>query len=196
MTNRTPARSLEPAGTDARSSRTNARARIMEAARAVAEEDGIGHLSLDAVARRAGISKGGLLYHFPSKDALMRALVEHHVMLAERAIHAAEANAGSANALASALVQTELDGLDSHRTPPSGILAAFADNPALFDPVRDHQRRIVERVRASAGDKDLSLIAFLVLEGIKAHDVFEMDYLSAAERRHILETLAVRLRGP
>jgi len=31
-------------------------------------------LTLEAVAKQAGISKGGLLYHFPSKDALLKGL--------------------------------------------------------------------------------------------------------------------------
>ncbi|MEQ0559836.1 TetR family transcriptional regulator [Amycolatopsis sp. NEAU-NG30] len=32
--------------------------------------------SLDDIAREAGVSKGGLLYHFPAKDALVRALAQ------------------------------------------------------------------------------------------------------------------------
>jgi AcrR family transcriptional regulator len=32
--------------------------------------------SLDDIARQAGVSKGGLLYHFPTKDALVRTLAQ------------------------------------------------------------------------------------------------------------------------
>ena len=32
--------------------------------------------TLDAVAKRAGVSKGGLLYHFPNKEALITATLE------------------------------------------------------------------------------------------------------------------------
>jgi AcrR family transcriptional regulator len=32
--------------------------------------------TLDAVAKRAGVSKGGLLYHFPNKEALIAAMLE------------------------------------------------------------------------------------------------------------------------
>lgn len=32
--------------------------------------------TLDAVAKRAGVSKGGLLYHFPNKEALITAMLE------------------------------------------------------------------------------------------------------------------------
>jgi AcrR family transcriptional regulator len=52
------------------------RARLLEAAIAVAERDGAAHLTLDAVAAQAGVSKGGLLYHFPDKDRLLETLLE------------------------------------------------------------------------------------------------------------------------
>lgn len=41
----------------------------------IAGRDGIAALSLNAVAREAGVSKGGLLHHFPNKQALIFALV-------------------------------------------------------------------------------------------------------------------------
>ncbi len=40
--------------------------------------------SLDAVAKAAQVSKGGLLYHFPSKEALATGLVERTLHLAEQ----------------------------------------------------------------------------------------------------------------
>jgi AcrR family transcriptional regulator len=49
-------------------------ARLLEAAAQVAVERGVNNLSLDAVARRAGVSKGGLIHHFPNRQALLRAL--------------------------------------------------------------------------------------------------------------------------
>jgi AcrR family transcriptional regulator len=55
---------------------TSARERIIEAAYAVAERSGVAALTLDAVAAEAGVSKGGLLYHFPSKEALLSGMVD------------------------------------------------------------------------------------------------------------------------
>lgn len=40
---------------------------------------GIGCLTLDAIARAADLSKGGLLHHFPSKAALIDAMVRREV---------------------------------------------------------------------------------------------------------------------
>ena len=59
--------------------RANSREKILAAAADVARESGPGNLSLDAVAQRAGVSKGGLLYNFPTKAKLMQALVEHYL---------------------------------------------------------------------------------------------------------------------
>ena len=56
-------------------SRTDTRERILRAAMKVAARQGSGNVSLDAVAAEAGVSKGGLLYHFPNKIALMRGIV-------------------------------------------------------------------------------------------------------------------------
>ncbi len=38
---------------------------------------GVGALTLGSVAHEAGVSKGGLLHHFPSKDALSEAVLRH-----------------------------------------------------------------------------------------------------------------------
>ncbi|MCD0167012.1 TetR/AcrR family transcriptional regulator, partial [Deinococcus sp. 12RED42] len=47
------------------------RAALLAAASTVLREQGAS-LSLDAVARAAGVSKGGLLHHYPTRDALLR----------------------------------------------------------------------------------------------------------------------------
>ncbi len=168
------------------------RDRILAAATAVAGECGAGHLSLDAIARRAGVSKGGLLYHFPKKDALMRALVEHHIAGIEAATRDAEADPARPNAVASAFIQAYRDKVVCQPSRPSGIFAALAENPHLLEPMRAHQERIADRIRNTAADADLSLIAFLVVEGLKALDLFEADPLTPEERDRLLGRL---LRG-
>ena len=53
------------------------RQRILNAAMQVAARDGVLAMTLDAVAREAGISKGGLIHHFRTKDDLISAMLEH-----------------------------------------------------------------------------------------------------------------------
>ena len=44
---------------------------ILDAAQRVAGREGAGNLTLDKVACECGLSKGGLLYNFPNKEALL-----------------------------------------------------------------------------------------------------------------------------
>lgn len=74
-----------------RKPRSDARTRILDAALAVADRVGAANLTLDAVAADAGVSKGGLLYHFASKDQLLRAVVEHHMAEHQRDLDLATA---------------------------------------------------------------------------------------------------------
>ncbi|EAE2866200.1 TetR family transcriptional regulator, partial [Listeria monocytogenes] len=49
---------------------------LLTAASEIVKEEGVVKLTLEAVAQRAGVSKGGLLYHYPSKEALIKGMVE------------------------------------------------------------------------------------------------------------------------
>ena len=55
---------------------SDARDRILNAAEERLLAAGPGGLVLDAIAADAGVSKGGLLYHFGSKEALVAGLCE------------------------------------------------------------------------------------------------------------------------
>ncbi len=59
---------------------------LLESAAMIAGRDGIAALSLNAVAREAGVSKGGVLHHFPNKQALIYALFARLLAIMEEAI--------------------------------------------------------------------------------------------------------------
>src|SRR5580704_14136356 len=55
--------------------KTDTRSRIIAAAEEVVLRDGVAHLTLEATAAEVGLSKGGVLYHFPTRDALVLGMV-------------------------------------------------------------------------------------------------------------------------
>jgi len=57
-------------------SEINLKDKILQAACKLIEEQGMTHFTLENIAQRAHVSKGGLLYHFPSKEILVQAMVE------------------------------------------------------------------------------------------------------------------------
>jgi AcrR family transcriptional regulator len=127
--------------------------RVLDAAEAVVVRQGIGSLTLEAVAAEAGISKGGLLYHFPTKDRLVEALVtrsaENWRTCYMDAYGRTPAGPGRmARALLSHCLSDARDWTDQLRHRSSAVFAALAQNPSLIEPMRvvyrDLRRHITE----------------------------------------------------
>ena len=51
--------------------------KILHAAALIVKREGATALILESAAKEAGISKGGLLYHYPNKDTLIKCMNEY-----------------------------------------------------------------------------------------------------------------------
>ncbi|GAA0966890.1 TetR/AcrR family transcriptional regulator [Acrocarpospora macrocephala] len=56
---------------------TDTKRRVLDGALDLLRAEGGGSITLDAAAKQVGLTKPGLMYHFPTKDALMLAVVDH-----------------------------------------------------------------------------------------------------------------------
>ena len=168
--------------------RPSSRQRILEAASELAHDVGASNISLDAVAERAGISKGGLLYNFPTKLELLQALVARHVELMEaQTLEALNERGGGPSALIHAVLDAScIVEPDTQRPKPTGVLAAIAEDPQLIDPIREYHRRLVRRLREASPTPERAVIAFLVLEGLHAQNLFEINALTQEDQDRVL----------
>ncbi len=110
--------------------RPSSRDKIVAAAVDLAKEVGPGHVSLDAVAHRAGVSKGGLLYNFPSKTKLLEAIVAYHLDKFEIALlEKTEKSGGKEDSVIAACV--DLFEMDCKKglPPASGISCSTGRKP-------------------------------------------------------------------
>lgn len=163
--------------------RPSSRAKILQAASELVRETSIASFSLDAVAARAGLSKGGLLYNFPTKTELLRALVEEHLAGFENQLAAGVAHrAGRPNALAAAYLSVARDEDEARAEPPSGLLAALAEDPGFLEPVRRFNGEKLKRMLDDAADPDTVLVAFLALEGLRLTRLLDLDVLDKRQR--------------
>lgn len=117
------------------------RARLLDAAESVVLEYGAVKLTLDAVAKAAGVSKGGLLYHFPTKESLIVSLVERLCDLFDsRLDHHAGRDPEPVGRMARAYIAATLELClgDTRRSNrlDSALLAAVAGDGALMEPLR------------------------------------------------------------
>ena len=173
------------------------RRKILEAAEDLVLERGPGNISIEAVAVRAGLSKGGVLYHFHTKADLLKALVAQHVETTRARTEAAlEAGGGAPNVLAAALLDAYREERASPVPPASGVLAAVAEHPDFLDPLRAHHAETVARLGAHSADRDLAMIVFLALEGLKSLRLFGFDVLDRGGEDALLGRMEALLRTP
>jgi AcrR family transcriptional regulator len=85
--------------------RDRSREEILDAARKVLLRSGLAAMTLEAVAAEAGMSKTGLYYYFPSKDALAFELVFGVIAGQARAVHNAVAEAKDAAGALRAIIR-------------------------------------------------------------------------------------------
>lgn len=115
--------------------------KMLDAAEVVVVRQGIANLTIEAVAAEAGLSKGGLLHHFPSKDRLIEAMV---VRAAENQRdyykNACSQTAEGPGRMARGVLHNCLTDAetwtDQLRRSSAAVFAALAHKPALIEPMR------------------------------------------------------------
>lgn len=169
----------------------SARDRLLDAAEALACSIGAANLTLDAVAQSAGVSKGGLLYHFPSKDALLVAMLERHIgQLDASCCRLLETlPAGDAAADLKAWVLSMLQPDPVRRDMGAAVLAAAANNPSLLDCLRERHAARIAQVVASSGNFALAAVIMLAVDGFVQSEIWRVSTFTDEQRAAIVQQL-------
>lgn len=177
--------------------RGSARDVILDAAERVVERDGAGRLTIDAVVRESGFSKGGVLYNFPSKLDLIKGMVARIVDAVHCDVELARKDAREqGQSELSALIRTACEKEPHSQKFLMGLLAAAAEHPELLDPVRGLMTQMRDDLLASAADPDLARIVFLAVDGLHFADLLGMDFLSPDERARVEARLVDLISEP
>lgn len=172
-----------------RSRRSTTREAILSSASALVRDEGTANLTLDAVAAHARISKGGLLYHFPSKDKLIEGMIEHALATFEEDVEQRAASTpGVAGSWLRAFVEVTIEARPEHH-PGSSILAAAAVNTALLQPVSEYFARWHQRAVSDGCDPATATIVRLASDGLWFADMFTLTAPAGAERQALLNRM-------
>lgn len=145
------------------------RIKILEAASEVVLNHGVINLTLDTVARIAGVSKGGLLYHFPSKEALVEGMIEQLGQAFTTAMweqHDTCGEEGGTGEWCRAYARATLNEPETERQLTSALLAAVAINPELLAPLREQYRGWQQRMLNDGLDPALATVIRLAVDGL------------------------------
>jgi len=163
-----------------------AKEKILSAARRIVEDSGAGALTFDELAKVSGVTRGGITYHFPTKEDLLRGLLEADFVQwdqAEAAHTPSDCEPETARLLGFIRTLTAQD--ESQRRFLCGMLSAATLDPSLMDPCR---QELQDRLgRKQWNDRDLRLhLVHLAAEGLMWQEMFQMFSMPGGARTRLV----------
>jgi len=153
-------------------------------------EQGAGNITLEQVAQAAGVSKGGLLYHFPSKEALLLAMGERYLQTFEARRQEARGrlpDGPSADLKASVI--GVLCRPSSDKCQGAAILTAAANDPATVDMFRTCLAEYTTQLAAGPGSFERKAIVSLAIDGLILREALRISPFSAEQRDAVIHAL-------
>jgi AcrR family transcriptional regulator len=145
-------------------------ARILAAASKVIMEKGAEAFTLEAVAQAAAISKGGLLYHFPSKKQLIQGMIASMIERVDAAL--AEELAHSGGDYVMAYIRASFKTKREPEQVSYALFAAISENPELVEPLRQRFYKMQAEIAAAAVSEQIGTLIRLALDGLWISDLF------------------------
>jgi AcrR family transcriptional regulator len=165
--------------------------KVLLAAERIVQQQGAGNLTYDELVRESGVTRGGITYHFPTKDDLLRALLDRDMQqweAMETALRPKLDNERAADLIASVRAMTQTS--DDKKRFIAGMLSAVTHDQDLLQPVRDYQAQKNEGIKGTARDINC-LIIELAASGLFWQDITGCYQLPAAIRKKIVARLEV-----
>ncbi|WP_096435881.1 TetR/AcrR family transcriptional regulator [Alteribacter populi] len=170
--------------------RVSRKVEILHAASKIVSERGIFNLTLEAVAEEAGISKGGLLYHYPSKEALVKGMVTH---LADNYREKIATNAENATEdkgkWSRAYLDVTFNQTYQTKSMNSGLLAAKAVNTELLEPIRELYADWQHEIENDGIDPVKATIIRLATDGIWLSELFDVYHIEEDKKEQVYKRL-------
>ena len=169
----------------------DSRESILRAAEEIVARSGPARLTLETAANEAKVSKGGLFYHFRSKEALLEAMIRRSMQQLESE-HAkvAESLTGERNGKMKANIIGTLRHLEGQRPVLTAVIAAIANDPKLIEPVRESFQNEFEGLC-----KELNLrmedvaVLFLALQGLLLMELLNLSFLTPSQIRKVTQRM-------
>lgn len=167
------------------------RDRLLNAADRVVGRDGVGNFTLEAVAHEAGVSKGGLLYHFPSKSALIHAVVERLANRCETDQQQCLTDTPDGpGAFTRAYLTARAESPDPQEAPVhTAILAAAGTDPQFLEPFRKKMQDWQDRLEDDGIEPETATIVRLAIDGLCLCRMLGMPLPNEGLRSRIIERL-------
>jgi AcrR family transcriptional regulator len=172
---------------------TDTRERILCAAEEVVIREGVARLTLEAAAAEAGVSKGGVLYHFPTRAALVAGMIDRFVVTFDANLERFGAYGGKPGDFVRAYAEATLTPPDAGTTRDqrlgSALLAGVASDPDLLEPLRDRFLAWQSSIEWDGIDPAIATVVRYAADGMWLCDLFGLAPLREDHRRAVGQAL-------
>lgn len=174
------------------------RSALLDAAADVVRTEGVSNLTLERVAESAGVSKGGLLYHYATKQDLIAAMLERTLTIADdRLNELAVTNGRTTGAFAQAYLDYVRSGQPAELDSATGIFASAALDDGDLTPAQEQFTSWQERLLESDGvDPNVALLARVVGDGLWLIDLFGLAPPTHEQRNDLIKLVEGLIHAP
>ena len=169
----------------------DSRESILQAAENIVARRGPAHLTLETAANEAKVSKGGLFYHFRSKEALLEAMILRSMeLLLSEQMKVEESLNGERNGKMKANIIGTLRHLEGQRPVLTAVIAAIASDPKLVEPMRDSIRREFQDLSKglTLQTEDIAIL-FLASQGLLLLELLNLSFLTPGQIRKVTQRM-------
>jgi AcrR family transcriptional regulator len=167
---------------------TDTRSRILAAASELFLQQGYIETSIRQIANAVGLTKTAVLYHFPTKDAILTKLAEPMLATMEQVLH--QAAALPAERARWTVIEGVLDASFTHLRILSIANAAWVMRDPIHRRVLDINTRAMEIIAGPGAALGESVRASATLALLARPAVFHRDHPPEAVRREVLLAVA------
>ena len=156
--------------------KNDTRQKILRAAAQVINAKGVLALTLEAVAKEAKISKGGLLYHFASKDELMKGMNDFFMQNlfadGEDVANDVPCNIGK---WTRAYMKNTFNQLDNEFEINIALLSAVVTSPELVKSTSSYLKILQDHIENDQINPIVSTVIRLAVDGMYYNQLFGMN---------------------
>ena len=165
---------------------------LIRAAAEIIASQGVQNLTMDAVAAKAGVSKGTIFYQFISKEGLITGMMDELIRIIEDRIRKVQQNDNAPGSwlrgfIASSIVQE--DSSDELQSLSFALVAAVSNDLKLLEPLIARQGDWRRSILADGIDPITAHIVRLAADGLWFNDIMGTPVLDADERKAVLDRL-------
>ncbi|WIL44818.1 TetR/AcrR family transcriptional regulator (plasmid) [Bacillus bombysepticus] len=163
---------------------------ILAAASFIIENYGMEKLTLEAIAKQAGISKGGLLYHFPNKDAIIKGMIDEYSSAFLMDVRDKVSNSSEAiGKWHHVYLESAINDTGVSNELVSAYIATLFTNPLLLSKFQSDCQELYEEIEKDEIEPIKAAVIRLAVDGLCYSEIFNVGKIDEGLKQKVIKRL-------